>query len=229
MTTFDESLKRRGIDTNSESGPVKTDRAASIGDQTGGNKSTFEDNGTLKFEGDAVVWDDLVIPLSSAKVPAVNAPTWASLIGNLNAYTYAVDDYQEFAVEMLHSYKEGTNFEFHIHGAINGLVSGVKGIKFEIEYTIANMEGVSNFNVVFPATTTVEAELTIPDATADLTSFYFDIADITGTTYNIGATIVGRLRRIIAVGAAPAADPFITQVGVHYVKDTVGSREEYTK
>ena len=64
-----------------------------IGDIGNTNQTFIEADGTIRFDGDATVFEDIVISLSAAKVPASNAPTWSGFIGNLNAYTYGLNDF----------------------------------------------------------------------------------------------------------------------------------------
>lgn len=172
------------------------------------------------------VYNDLVVPLDSARVPAVNAPDWETFVGNLNAYAYQVNDYQEFTTELLHGYKEGSTFEFHIHGALNAaLSSGDETVKFEIEYSIANMDADNIVGDIFPSTTTISKEVIIPDGSSDLSSIYISIGNNSTGSFNIGATIKGRIRRIASSGTELVGNMFVTQVGTHYEIDTIGSRK----
>lgn len=210
---------------------IKVDAAQStfIGDAGTTNYSKFEADGTYEMNGAATVFEDIIISLSAAKVPAANAPTWAGFVGNLKAYTYDLNDFQEFTTELSHAYKEGATIEFHVHGATNGLDGDNRTIKFEIEYSIADVPAESGFGDVFPATTTISAEVTIPASTTDLTSFSIDIGDDTSGSFEIGALVKGRIRRIASTGTEPAGDPFVTQVGIHLENNTIGSRTETTK
>ncbi len=192
------------------------------------NYSQFETDGTLVFNGAATVFNDLVLPLDSAKVPASNAPNWESFVGNLNAFAYQVNDFQEFTTEMIHGYKEGSNFAFHIHGALNALTAQEEKVRFEIEYSIADANQSTGFGDVFPdgSGSLLIAELVVPSATADLTNIFIIIGVDNAGTFGIDATIKGRIRRIAksAGGNELTGDIFVTQVGVHYENDTVGSR-----
>jgi hypothetical protein len=176
------------------------------------------------------VYNDLVLPLDSRRVPAANAPNWETFVGNLNAYAYEVDDFQEFTTELLHGYKTGSTFEFHIHGALNAaLAGGDETVKFEIEYSIADMDATDGLGDVFPATTTINQEFIVPNGTADLTNIFISIGtDATGN-FDIGATIKGRIRRIASSGTELVGDIFVTQVGIHYEVDTIGSRQQTAK
>ncbi|HDZ13416.1 hypothetical protein LCGC14_0622020 [marine sediment metagenome] len=193
------------------------------------NHSHFEADGTYVMKGNATVFDDLVISLSSARVPAANAPTWSGFIGNLNAYTYGLNDFQEISTELRHSYKSGATIEFHVHGAVNGSNVDERKIKVEIEYTIADIPAESGLGDVYPGTTTIDAELTIPALTTDLTGFSIDIGDDTTGNFVQGAVIKARVRRIASTGTEPTSNPFLTEVGVHIESDTIGSRTATTK
>jgi len=169
------------------------------------------------------------LPLDSARIPAVNAPNWESFVGNLNAYAYQVNDFQEFTTEMQHGYKTGSTFDFHIHGALNAVPAVNQTVKFEIEYSIADYNPSTGLGDVFPAPTTIAAEATIPAATADLSNVYMSIGINATGSFGIGATIKGRIRRIASAGTELVGDIFVTQVGVHYEIDTVGSRTSTAK
>ena len=208
------------------------DGAVRIGDSSAGaptNYTEFEPDGTIKFNGDATVFNDIVVPLSSARVPASNAPNWESFIGNLNAYTYGLNDFQEFSTELAHSYKSGSTIQFHVHGAVNGTDGTERKIKVEIEYTIADVPAENGFGDVYPATTTIDGELTIPASTTDLTAFSIDVGDDTTGNFVQGAIVKGRVRRIASTGTEPASNPFFTEVGIHIESDTIGTRTATSK
>ncbi len=218
-----------GVDVVTDVIKVDSTQTTYIGDLGGANQTVVETDGTIRFDGAATVFEDLVIYLSSARVPASNAPTWAAFIGNLNAYTYGLNDFQEFSTEIKHSYKSGSTIEFHVHGAVNGSDVDNRIIRFEIEYTIADIPAEDGFGDVYPATTTIFAELTIPAGTTDLTGFSIDIGDDTTGNFVQGAVIEARVRRRASTGTEPTSDPFLTQVGVHIESDTVGSRTATSK
>ncbi|KKN78874.1 hypothetical protein LCGC14_0346460 [marine sediment metagenome] len=191
--------------------------------------SHFEADGTYVMNGAATVFNDLVVPLSSARVPAANAPSWDSFVGNLNAYAYDLNDFQEFSTELAHSYKNAALIEFHIHGALNGSNVDDRTIKFEIEYTIADVPPEAGFGDVYPATTTIDGELTIPASTTDLTGFTLHIDNDTSGSFVQGAIVKGRVRRIASTGTEPTGDPFLTEVGLHIESDTIGTRTAAAK
>ena len=169
------------------------------------------------------VYDDLICGLFSAKVGTSNVPTWATLVENISAYRFQTDDYLSSSTEVLHSYKEGTDIEGHIHWASNGVDADDRAVKWEVEYSIANMG-----TGAFSASTVLTGQTTVPASTADRTHFYTSMsATIAGAGRKIGDVIMCRIKRIAATGglSAPSANPFGLQLGFHYEKDTLGSRQ----
>lgn len=227
--TTDDATVNDELDVN---GALFVDGVSRLGDGGTTDYSEFEADGTLEFHGDAIVWNDIQTGFAAARVPQANAPSWDSFVGNLNAYTFGNNDYIEFdPLELLHGYMEGSDFELHMHWVTNGLDGTDRAVRWEIEYTIANMGNPTTTGVgdAFPAPTVVEMEQVIPANTPDRTHMYLDLSDITAGTFEVGALITFRVRRIAAVGDDPSSNPFGLQVGVHYMTDTVGSRTEYTK
>lgn len=176
------------------------------------------------------VYDDIIIPITKTRLPVANFPAWTSFISPNSIYTFGVNDYVDFQFEIPHTYKEGTDIEVHLHGAINGLEGTDKAIKFQFDYTIGNdAYNGSGIGSVFANNATLSKEFVIPANTTDKSGFFIDIGNITGTGLKIGAQVVCQLKRITASGTAPSANPFICTVGLHYQIDTLGSRQISTK
>jgi hypothetical protein len=178
----------------------------------------------------AKVYNDLAIGLSGAKVPAANAPTWATFNTDFNEYTFAVNDFFDLeATEFLHDWKEGTEVELHVHWVSNGQEVAAHGVKWQIKYCWANALDAGG-TTAFTATATLSAETQIPAATPTLTHFYTSVGAFTPTGGKIGAYLKVKITRIASVtNTAPAANPFGLAVGVHYLCDTIGSRTRSTK
>lgn len=176
-------------------------------------------------------WNDWNLSISGAKVPAANAPTWNAIVGNLNAYQFAVNDYLHLdAQEFLHNWKEGSDVQIHLHWVTGGLNDAtVRGVTWEVEYSVCNPleDGVAPST--FTSVTIASAEFSIPAAQPDRTHRVGTIAVIPGSTLKIGSQILLRLRRIAAVATAPAANPFAISLGLHHESDTPGSRNVFTK
>jgi hypothetical protein len=150
--------------------------------------------------------------------------------GNIKRYTFAVNDYLPLTdAEVMHSYKEGSNLEFHIHWATNGLEGTDAYVKWEIEYTYANQDPGDGVGDAFQTPTVITAEQLIPANTPDRTNMYTLVGTLIDASLNFGATVSVRIRRIASTGTAPAADPFGLMVGIHIEQDTMGSRTLTTK
>jgi hypothetical protein len=209
---------------------VPTTKLAIVGDVTriGGsvNYTEFEADGTMVANGAATTWNDINIGFAGAKTPAVNNPTWTTFATNLNAYRFAVDDYLEVsALELLHDWKEGTAIELHVHWATNGANDAtVRGVKWEVTYTWANSLA-DGGTTAFATATAQSAESSIAASEPDLTHKRTSVYTLTPTGGKIGAYVMLKIKRIASVtNTAPANNPFGLAVGVHYEKDTLGSR-----
>ena len=174
---------------------------------------------------DKVVWNDIYVPLAGAKIPAVNAPTWATFTTNLNSYTFAVNDYADLATgEILHNWKEETPIGLHIHLISNGLNNATeRKAKYTIYYSFGDMDEVMSGEGSLTEEKIITANL------ADKTHLFLDMGDIAGTNYKIGSLLKLRVKRIACSGTEPASDPFVEMIGIHYQIDTLGSRQELIK
>ena len=190
------------------------------------NTSVFEVDGTVKFEGDATVWNDLQFQISDAKVnPAHTAPNWETFTPNTSEYAFTVnDEVDTSANEIPHWWKQGTTGNAHMHITTKAVPAQEQKAQFTVTFAYADTGEVW---VEAPLT----AELTIPISTTALTNFYLDLGDITLTNYLMGAQIRCRVKRVAksAGGTEYVGDIFITQVGIHFEQDTIGSRTETSK
>lgn len=166
------------------------------------------------------VWVDIDFPII-ARSAAANNPTPATLIGNLTAPRWAVNDYLMCeGQEMIHLWKEGSTCYWHIHLITNGSEAVDKYVKMEIEYTWATLNG-----QLQAVTTTASSDLLIPANTPDRTHLIYPIASFTPSAAKIGTQVYARLKRVAATGTAPAADPFIPMLQMHIEVNTLGSRQ----
>lgn len=171
------------------------------------------------------VYNDINIDINPRNT-GVGRPTLATFKGNIQQYRFAVGDFSDFrACEIPHSWKEGTQIEFHVHwslGTAND--ANLRGVKFEIEYTYADMAG------VFSANDTQSAESSVALNEPAYTHKYTSIFSFSPAT-KVGTQMCVRLKRISSVinANAPNSDPFIISFGIHYQSDTIGSRLISTK
>lgn len=200
-----------------------------FGNVTENNYAEFENTGFLQFNGSAGSYNDVPPnPIIKSKVGGSGVPTLTTFVGNIEQYTFAVNDYVYDNFEFLHEYEEGTDFEMHLHWATNGVDTTDRYVKFEYEYTVSNSAATPTF-YQFPSSTVISAEIMIPANTPDKTHIKSTIGLEDGTGLKIGAILAYRLKRISASGTAPSNNPFVLQAGCHIKQDTGGSRTRYTK
>ncbi len=200
------------------------DGTVMLGDVDGTDFTKIEADGTVVFNGKAKVWNDIQFSLSTAKVPAVNAPSWDNFGANTNKFTFSVNDLVDLeANEVFHSYWEGSDIHSHVHFYSNGVDGTDRTVKFQLDIGITN-PGAAYSEI------TVSHQFTIPANTPDKTHFAADIAILDGTAIEQAADITVRFTRIVEdSGTAPTSDPFVSMIGLHIEEDTVGSREEEIK
>lgn len=183
-------------------------------------------NKTLKLN--SVVYEDLQFDVSSGKVPASNAPNWEAFTTNTSEYAFDVDEFIDLkANEPSHSWIEASTLDFHAHVTIKAAQnSGAnRYAKFTIWVAYADYN-----NSVWTEVSPISAELTIPNGASALTEYYLDLGDVIPTGLHIGSQFKARIKRIAATGGTEyASSVFITQVGAHHQKDTIGSRSETSK
>ncbi len=189
------------------------------------NYTEIETDGTVIAHGEATMYNDLYLDVSP-KTTGVGKPTLATFKGNINKYTFAVNDITEVNTqEILHDWEEGTPIEVHVHWATAGNNdTTTRGVKWEVDYSIANTQH-NNINIVFPDVTTISAEGVIAPSEIAYTHKYTSIGTINMTGYKIGACMTFSLKRIASVAnVAPANNPFGLMLGLHYKRNSLGSR-----
>ncbi len=207
-------------------GEILGSYGAKIGDGGVTNYTKIEPDGTIEFNGAAKVWDDLQFSISDAKVPASNFPTWETFTTNTKEYSFAVDDYIDTkANETSHAWKLGTSGHVHLH--VTTKAANSTGSNRYAKFTV--FLGYCDTDETWQETS-FTAELTIPDGTSALQMFYLDMGDLALTNYIIEAEMKLRVKRIAATGGTEyTGNIFLTQTGIHFEYDTIGSRAETTK
>ena len=186
------------------------------------DSSTFEADGTLKFNGDATVWKDVMFPMAPPKTTGAGNPTLVTYNGNLRGYSFAVGDAHDFdPQEMEHDSKVGSTATFHVHWLSRSNDGTDRAVKWELEYDIEPGTG------AVPVTVTASVEVPIPAGSAVNTVQRTDISTFTITA--IARLVGARIRRVASVGVAPSVDPVLRALHFHYELDTIGSRQITSK
>jgi hypothetical protein len=135
---------------------------------------------------------------------------------------FNVDDYIDIGTqEMLHDWKEGTSIYPHIHVALDG--ANASGSSQYAKFTIYMAYADEN-NVYTETSKNIELE--IPDGTANLTHLFANSTTIDFSGLTIGTQMNVRLKRIAATSGTEYPNHiFVTQIGIHYEINTLGSRQ----
>jgi len=184
--------------------------------------SEFEADGTYRAVGDATVWDDFVVKLGNLKAPASDPPSTAAYKGSeLYSFSKTATNILYFEAQIPHSYKEGSNLEFHIHVAYP--TNGAGNSRWTFTYSWANR------NEAFPAQTSVSVTLPAP-AILDKHVLHEIVASIDGAGKTISSELLCSISRIGGDGA-DTYDSAIHAISgdFHFEKDTIGSRTQTTK
>lgn len=197
---------------------------------TAANYTKFETDGTLVMHGDAMVWDDMMVPSHALKTGA-NAPTFGTWLNGLYVYWFptAENPVKEafFALQMSHSWA-ATAIHPHVHWVpkTNGAAGAT--VLWTLEYTWADI------GQVFPATQTCTVTDKYPDETLVANKHYlYELTVITPrattpTQNGLSSMLMCRLSRN-TITDTYADDAGLLQIDFHYEKNTLGSRQELLK
>lgn len=195
-----------------------------FGSITAGNYSEFETNGTLKYNGSAIVWDDISLSGLSFAPGGAAAPSLISFVdANTIVYGFSGASTTErlyLSTEMKHDYKEGSDIDFHIHWTPTTNNTG--NVKWQVYYTWQTVDGTFSAPTLLTVTTAARG-----------TAWQNTISNfglISGAGKIINSQLVIQVFRVPTDGADTYPDnaAFIA-FGIHYQKDTAGSRQRLTK
>jgi hypothetical protein len=195
-----------------------------IGDVGWGNYVDFSVGGFQESFGDAISYDDQVLPLSSwlevtSPPDAVTVP-WSTLV---KAHWFDGNNKLEslhFSQEMQHGYKEWTDVELHLHWMPS--TANTWDVKRQVE--IGRVDS-ATWAISFSTLTWTTAANWTAWATR-----YTSFGTLTWTWKTIRSQFVGRLFRNPSDAADTYPDDAIAvTLWIHYQKDTSGSRTISTK
>lgn len=205
----------------------------------GTNNTTFESDGTMVFNGDATVFDDMMVYPDATTRGGSNQPLWGGSSpayfknngsGSQGVFLWMFDKSTEqelyFCVQVPHSYKIGTALYPHVHWTTKTGTPTGTDVVWGLEYTLVAIGG------SYGNTTILSAHALIPGITPSGTGQHFitPLGTIPSTGIGISTVLVCRVFR----AAADPNDTFDNETGLlgidfHFQKDTEGSRTEYTK
>ena len=174
------------------------------------------DDASLNLEGDATVWEDLVVPLTSGKQGATDKPDFDYT--NLG-YLFPQNNDAEvlsFIVQMPHKWKEGSDLCPHVHYKRTSAGKPT----FKMDYAWFNIGDA----VAAPTTTVTLDQEVMTYSSGDIHQINEGAADISGTDKTISSLLLIKLYRD---DNTVTGDVLTYQFDIHYEIDTLGSKQEY--
>jgi hypothetical protein len=186
-------------------------------------------------------WDDLKVPALTTKLFGVSDPDFVVYktdgAGSRGVFLYWFDKLLEeevfFIVQLPHSYKQGSDIRPHVHWLPKTTGGAGLFVKWGLEYTWANINGVyaANTTIITTDASSSSTATTSGDNIMTIDKHYVSsFPSITGTGKTISSMLICRVFR----DATDATDDYDDDAGllefdIHFEKDTVGSRLEMTK
>jgi hypothetical protein len=189
----------------------------------------YEIDGQRRAYGNAVVWEDIIMPLAGTptapgKVPVLAAYGTAGLIQvrTLANDTGASIDEMHFAIEFPHNWTENSLVYPHLHWVPMAETAGT--VVFQLNYAISDMRSLTLTE------NTLEFHGTTDGSDKWRHKFANSTAPLDLTGYHIGANMACRLFRDGNHATDDlAATVGVLTLGIHYPVDSDGSREIATK
>lgn len=216
-------------------------RSTYIGNISHGNYSKIEPDGTLIFEGDAVVWDDLRFPAVSFGLGSANDPGFAQYktdgATSRGVYIYFFDSGTEeelfLAIQLSHKYKFGTDICPHVHFIVPTNGAAGQFVKWGFEYTLAKIgDTFGNTTTIYTDASSAATATLSGDASLIADKHYVaEFPDIDGSGIDdVSTMILARIFRDAGDGDDDYPnDAGLLEFDLHYQIDTIGSRSEYIK
>jgi hypothetical protein len=178
---------------------------------------------------DAVVYDDLQVSASQARLPAANAPTWRTFDYGIpggvlfDVLGFAINDTFTFKVQTTHATKLFSYLGSHIHWTLPSNSAGDR-IKFQLDVIAAP---VNEFYAV-PAGSPYTVEHVL-DGTEYGKHRVLGVASVPEVNTTVSTIYQCRLTRVVASANDYAGEVYLDYNDSHIQKDTVGSILEWSK
>lgn len=177
----------------------------------------IEADGTLVFHDSATVWDDIDIDITSAK-PGASAPSFLPIYssGSIKGNHFGTGDDIHADKEILHSYLQGSDIT--VHGHFSAIDGNLGDITFGLEYVWQNVDDPEHAPITLTATQAASG------TAWDHQKFSFPV--ISGAGKRIGSHFT---LRFFVQSKTYASRVYVKNIGIHYQKDTIGSRDVTAK
>jgi len=199
-------------------------------------------DGTVTLNGDATTYNDLVVPVYSARNSSSTTPLWTEFAApGFFTYEYiaadnAVDKELFFNVQLPHDYKEGSSIFPHVHWSSTVALGTTRPV-WRFQYQWVNLNG--NYSADFSANLltgylVVQSGGGVESTPANLTdtrrSMITPLGSISGTDKTVSSMLLIRLTRFTTdANDNFTGGAFILSFDLHYEIDSFGSSTEFAK
>lgn len=192
-----------------------------------GDRTVVEQDGSLKFEGAATVWEDLDGRLNGSSLytaagKADYSFTEVCVVLQPSGSLATAGDVVELAFQVKHAAKAGSPLKLHIHWEQTDATARQFSYTYRVQKQGAAKTADWATTVVVSTTTAGVNAFTYTSGVLNQIS---SLGEITLTDVGISAIVQVKLTRTDAV----VGDINVTYLDAHYEIDTVGSRQEYVK
>jgi len=200
------------------------------------NYTEFETDGTVIFNGDATVWDDMRVVPGSFDRPGISDPSIVAYDvngGGVSTYLweFAKNNVASFTVQLPHGYRQGTDIYAHIHWTPGprGAAENGNFVGWKLQYSWANI------NANFPTMLSLDLS-DVCDGTDHKHQMTPEVV-IDGHTVSkdISSMLICNVLRTDTggddtwVGTLSGQRPMLLEIDFHYQIDMVGSHQQSIK
>ncbi len=202
-----------------------------IGDKDLGNYTEIDNTGLIKLSGNATVFDDIQVNVSTARVPASNDPTWTTYDYELGGIAYPVlgfipNDYLDFYVQTSHRQKINTQLAIHIHYTIPATPTG-PGPSEYMEFTVTGVHAADKAS--FAAISTISKEVDLYANADEGEHHSLNIGNLNAATSLSHIYSLRITRTAPASGVEYAESVYVLYIDCHFEIDQMGSKEALVK
>lgn len=186
--------------------------------------TAFEEDGTMVAYGDATCWDD-VYPSSVTVGVGGTAPSFSVYASVFRAYEFTggvSNKEMQIGYQLHHTYAEGTEIDPHLHLYIPNNGSGGTVI-FDLAYEWADIDDEGSVSA-----TTLQATVTLPANSTVYKNKVVSWGEITGTGKGISSILMTKVTRRQDLDTF-SGSVWLKSADAHIKKNSLGSREKYTK
>ena len=203
--------------------------SANIGGAT--NYLEIASGGKLSAHGSATWFDDLRVELT-VRGSNTKSPTYAAMISGIYAYEFdnaivTLEKEVNFKMQLPHGWLTASAIHLHVHWVAKSTTLADQKVRWGLEYTKANINGVFGATTTIYATDPASPPSTTPTA---MTHYLTEFADIDMTGGTLSNFLLCRLFRNSSNAADTYTDSaYVIGVDAHVEFDQLGSNDEFTK